>query len=69
MGVAEFFDESVNFKVKYDWETLDRDGFVKDLRGQLAKDFDLPSYRIDVNEKKLLDKMCLYSIAMKNQRA
>lgn len=57
MGVAAYCDDQINFKVAYDWETLDREGFIKDLREKLAEDFDVPVYWVDVRESNLLDKM------------
>lgn len=57
MGVAEYYDEMVNFTCKYDWENLDTLGFLADLREQLAKDFDLPVYRVDIREGHLLQLM------------
>jgi hypothetical protein len=65
MGVAEYGSDAVNFKVKYDWETLDQEGFLLDLRDKLAMGFDLPVYRVDLREKELLDKMCRFAAAIK----
>jgi hypothetical protein len=57
MGVAEYYGDAVNFKVAYDWETLDYDRFIDDLREKLAEDFDLPVKRIQVYPALLLEKM------------
>jgi hypothetical protein len=69
MGVAEFYDDKVNFKVVYDWETLDKDGFIKDLREELARAFDMPLKTIDVREKEILKKMEIYHIWSKEQES
>lgn len=63
MGVAQYGDDMINFKAAYNWETMDKDGFIEDLREQIALGFDLPVYRVDVKARKLLDKMCQYSAA------
>jgi hypothetical protein len=60
MGVAEYFDDYVNFKVKYDWETLNMKGFLNDLREKLAQEFDLPVKCIDLRDRQLLGKMEQY---------
>lgn len=65
MAVAEYYGDMVNIKAAFDWETLDQAGFIEDLKDSLAKDFDLPSYRIDVQEDKLLAKMEEYYKYMK----
>lgn len=57
LGRAEYYGEYVNFKAPYDWETLDIAGFLEDLREQLAKDFELPTYRIALPEKDLIERM------------
>ena len=56
-AVVEYYGECVNVRVPYSWETLDIDGFLEELREQLAKDFDLPVYRISVPEKELIDRI------------
>lgn len=60
MGVAEYCDEKINFKVAYDWRTLDHEGFLTDLRETLAEGFDLPVYRVQL-EHSLLTKMRQYA--------
>lgn len=67
MGVAEYYGEKVNFKVVYDWDTLDIEWFTKELKESLAKDFDIPPYRVNICERDLLQKMRQYSEWMKNQ--
>ncbi len=57
MAVAEYYGECVNIRVNYEWETLDRDGFIRDLKEQLAKDFDLAVKQIEVYPELLLEKM------------
>jgi hypothetical protein len=32
MGVAEYRDMVCNFRVPFDWDTLDYDGFLEDLK-------------------------------------
>lgn len=57
MGVAEYFGEKVNFKVPYDWQTLDVEWFTKELRERIAQDLELPVYRVDIKESRLLAYM------------
>jgi hypothetical protein len=61
MGVAEYFGNKVNFKVPYDWDTLDIDWFCKELRETLARDLDITVKQMDIGEKSLLQKMREYS--------
>jgi hypothetical protein len=61
MGVAEYYDDAINFKVKYDWESLDYEWFIKELREKIAEGFDLPLKRVDIKEAVLLQKMKQYA--------
>jgi len=67
MGVAEYGDDAINFKVEYDWEVLDFKGFLGDLRETIAQSFDLPVYRVEVKEPMLLEKMRNYHLIAKGQ--
>jgi hypothetical protein len=65
MGYAEYYGDRVNFKVAYDFETLDFNWFLETLREQLAEDLDIPPYRMDIQEEKLLRIMEKYHHAYK----
>jgi hypothetical protein len=67
MAKAEYYDHIVNIKAPYDWDTMDYDGFIEDLKDKLAKDFDLPVYRVDVREDELLAKMAFWDKQYKEQ--
>ncbi len=62
MAVAEYYGEALNIKVKYEWEHLDHDGFISDLRETIAEEFDLPVYHVDVQADKLLKKMKFFDL-------
>lgn len=62
MGVAEYYGEMMNFKVNYDWDILEVDNFVKDLRDKIAEGFEIPVYCVDIREDWLLDKMKHYDL-------
>ena len=57
MGYAVSGDEVINFKVKYDFSTMDQKGFVEDLRDSLAKGFDVAPTMVDLQEGRLLRLM------------
>jgi hypothetical protein len=57
MGVAEYYGDCVNFQVKYDWETLDHEAFIRDLREKLAEDLDVAVKQVNVYPALLLEKM------------
>ena len=61
MGVAEYYDDAINFRVKYDWESLDYEWFIKELREKIAEGFGLPLKRVDIKEAVLLQKMKQYA--------
>ena len=61
MGVAQYYDNKVNFKVPYDWKSLDLDWFTKELREVLARDLDITVKQMDIGEKRLLEKMRQFS--------
>jgi hypothetical protein len=67
MGVAQYFDNKVNFKVPFDWDNLDVGWFAKELREVLARDLDITVKQMDISEAKLLEKMKKYSEWMKEQ--
>ena len=69
MGVAEYFGECLNFKVKYEWDTLDKDWFLKELRETIAKEFDLAVKQVDVKAASLFQKMQQYHIWNKESKA
>jgi hypothetical protein len=60
MGVAEYFGSKVNFRVAYDWDTLDKEWFAKELKETLARDLDIKVYAMDINERALFAKMAAY---------
>lgn len=64
MAVAEYKDDALNIKVPYDWTVLDQDGFILDLKDQIAKDFDIAVANVEIPINKLLSKMELFN--MKN---
>ena len=61
MGVAKYYDNQVNFKVPYDWETLDLEWFLKELREVLARDLDIQVKQMDIGESRLVQKMRQFS--------
>ena len=65
LGVAEAGADSVNFKVPYDWENLDTDGFCDDLQDRLAKDLDIATSLMEIHKTALLMKMKQYHYAVK----
>lgn len=67
LGVAQYFDNQVNFKIPYDWDNLDVEWFVKELRDTLARDLDIEVKQMDIGERRLLEKMKKYSDWIKAQ--
>ena len=57
MGVAQYYDDKLNFKMAYNWETLDKDWFIGTIRETIAEAFNLPVYRVDIKEDKLMHSM------------
>lgn len=67
MGVAQYFEDYINFQAEFDWETLDLEGFLSDLREKLAEGFDIPVNRVDLKDRQLLGKMEQYHKLYKEQ--
>ncbi len=65
LAVAEYGETRVNIRVPFEFETLDRERFLEDLRETLAQDFDLPVYRVDVKGEELLEKMRMGALMLK----
>ena len=57
MGVAERHDDVVNFKASFVWEELDKDLFIQELRETLAKEFDCPTYHVDLPREQIFKRM------------
>lgn len=69
MGVAEYFGECLNFKVKYEWDTLDKAWFLKELRETIAREFDLTVKQVDIRPSNLFQKMQQYHVWNKESKA
>ena len=67
LGVAEYYDSKVNFTVPFDWDTLDKEWFVKELRDTLACDLDITVKQMDISPDRLLAKMKQYHEWNKNK--
>jgi hypothetical protein len=61
LAVAEMKDggdtEMANIQITYDWDELDQDKFVIELREKLAEDFDVAPGQVDISESHLLETM------------
>ena len=57
MAVVEYYGTCVNVRVPYDWETMNVEVFLNDLREKLAQDFDLGTDHIAIPEKQLIESM------------
>lgn len=62
MAVARYDNDFLNLKIEYDFDNLDVDQFFKDLKERLAQDFDIPTQRVSINERMVLDKMREFSL-------
>jgi hypothetical protein len=69
VAVAEYLDEGLNIKAKYDWQNLDCDGFLADLREEIAKGFDIPVYKVEIDKDSILRKMEFFSLQAMKQNA
>jgi hypothetical protein len=65
MGVCQYQDEHINFRVPFSKEEEEYDEVIKALRDKLAEDFQLPVYRVDVKEEMLLKRMKYYAKQIK----
>lgn len=59
VGVAMYGDESVNFKVPYEWEEISEatEAFSMALRDKIAEVFDLTLYHVDMADDEFIHKM------------
>ena len=59
VGVVDYADEAMNFKVPYDWEEIAEDtkAFSLALRDKIAETFDLPLYHVDMQGDSFIEKM------------
>lgn len=62
LGVAEYYDDMVNFRIKFTMDDIvHADEFFQDIKEQLAQEFDIPSYRVDMNKDMILEKMIYWA--------
>lgn len=62
LGVCEYYQDVVNFRAKFTIDDIrESEEFFNDLRQQLAEEFDLPAYRIDLPKEMMLDKMIYWA--------
>ena len=59
VGVVEYGDEMLNFKVPYDWEQVSeaKEAFSLAIRDKIAETFDIPVYHVDMGGDSFLDEM------------
>jgi len=53
----ERFGDEVGVRAPFDWSIIDRQAFLADLKEQVAKAFDIPTYYVDIDEHKLWQRM------------
>lgn len=56
-GVAEYGEEMLNVKVKFDFENMDHKLFLEELRDTIAREFQIPVYHVVMNNDVVLGKM------------
>lgn len=59
VGVAEYDDEALNIKIKFDWDSFEPEDFANGLRQQIAKDFDLETKFVDIRRKELTEMLAV----------
>jgi len=59
VGVVEYGDERMNFKVPYDWNEIDeaREAFSLAIRDKIAYTFDIPVYHVDMGGDQFIEDM------------
>lgn len=62
MAVARYDQEYLNIKVEYDWSQLDRKLFEADLIDAVARGFDISPKRVEINFRRIYDKMQQWSL-------
>jgi len=61
IGVAEYYDEALNFRVAFNQEDLDEhDEFIDRLRDKIAEEFGIHTYQVEIDRFKILDKMVFW---------
>ena len=55
----EYEDGGCGLTVTYDWfnDKFDHKAFIEDVKESVAKELDIPAYRVSLDEKKLLKRM------------
>lgn len=59
VGIAEYDDEALNIKIKFDWDSFEPEDFANGLRQQIAKDFDLETKFVDIRRKELTEMLAV----------
>ena len=53
----ERFGDEVGVRAPFDWTIINRGEFLEDLKNQVAQAFDVPVHYIDIDDKRLFDRM------------
>lgn len=60
-GVAEYGSEMLNIKAKFDFNKMDHQAFLQELRERIAEEFDVPVYHVVMQNDVVLGKMMMWA--------
>ncbi len=67
VGVAEYEDEALNFKVPYEWEEVNEspEAFSLAIRDKIAEEFDIPINYVDMRDDNFIKEMRTFDMMNK----
>ena len=60
-GVAEYGTDMMNIRVSFDFDSMDKDEFVEELRDTIAREYGIPVYHVYLQPEVILGKMCSWT--------
>lgn len=60
-AVAEYGTDMMNIRVGFDFDSMDKDLFIEELRDTIAREFGIPVYHVHLQPEVILGKMCSWT--------
>ena len=60
-AVASYGTDMMNIRVSFDFDSMNKDEFIEELRETIAKEYGIPVYHVHLQPEVILGKMCSWT--------
>lgn len=60
-AVAEYGSDMINVRAPFEFDTMDHEEFLDELRERIAEGFDIPKYHVDLKREVIIGKMMMWT--------